>query len=436
MDRRVLTDGVCTSCNQDAATSHIDCIKCKASIHVIGCTAGPDLCTETMCNSWAGWQRKYTNVQFICNQCMESITSTSSVSEKVAEMEQKLLTVNQEFLVFKQSLQGETAEVKPARLPTQATNSNKDENRGSNSADPAAKYGFKTLQAGDVGRAKKLFNQLKYSDVRKAKTVIIMDSNGNGIKDRQLDPEGDCKVITAGGLCIVGAVHGLLQYKRTHTNIKKLVYVIGTNDQLHPEQHTPSERVDYIKALHAESTRVFPNSQINIVLPFGGTKIDSTAIDGLSKAIVDADVGMKQYRGPNMRYKLAEDNLHLNEEGKTSFREFLRSRFIPRKPKPFSAASGMPRNGAESKIYSENSMQPTNPTTNLFSGQGDQRMQAKPPPPSAYYSYPPPPTYQQVQPSLVREITDAVAKIMSSSQGGQSGQIYQRSPQPYGQWVY
>ena len=96
----------------------------------------------------------------------------------------------------------------------------------------------------------------------------------------------------------------------------------------------------------------------------------------------------------------------------------------------------MPRNGAESKIYSEHSMQPTNPTTNLFRGQGDQRMQAKPPPPSAYYSYPPPPTYQQVQPPLVREITDAVAKIMSSSQGGQPGQIYQRSPQPYGQWVY
>ena len=381
---------------------------------------------------------------------METITSNNTtevsdtaVSDKVADMEQRLLSFQEEFLTFKNSL----SPVKPAHSekPNTAQTGRQPvsapaavvANSGGNGAiveteeASAIDYEFQPLSVADESRAKKLLGFLQKSDMRRAKTLFIMDSNGNNIKDKELDPDGDCKAITSGGLCLVAAAQGLKQYGRTHRNIRKLIYVIGTNDQLHTEQHVPNERINYIKTLYSESRRVFPNAQVNLVLPFGGTKIDPSRIELLAKDITSASVGIKQYKGPNMHNKLSCDKLHMNAEGKSLFKEFLRSRFIPKKAKPFSAANGRPNSDVSSKPQHADA-NPVQPAVTRTPGQMNSVQ-------NEMYKWPTPYNPLPVQPPYVREIMDAVAQVMSSKVE-RGGQVYQRGPppgpSPYSSWFY
>jgi hypothetical protein len=385
----------------------------------------------------------------------------------MADMEARLIEFQEDFLNLKQSLKPITVNPPQSIKSTQqvlvaesgvstqqvpiAERGNRTQqvqeaesgsnNSGDNNHNPteevaADKYEFQPLSEPDKSRGNKLLYSLKKTDMRHVKTLFIMDSNGNNVRDKQLDPDGDCKVIASGGLCFVGAVHGLEQYTRTHNNIRKLVYIIGTNDELHAEQHVPSERINYIKTLRAESLRVFPNAQVNLVLPFGGTKIDPSYIDALAKDVTSAKVGIKQFKGPNMHNKLSGDKLHMNADGKSLFRDFLRTRFVPNKQKPFSATSGRSNQGATSNTHTNENLhhasaRPSEPRV-VVPCVGDTGMNYKWP--TTYNNPPPPPP--RVQPQLAREIAEVVAQVMSSKVD-RGGQVYQHGPSPYPpRWYY
>lgn len=477
--RQVNTDNVCQTCDNDASGQTMSCIKCTSSIHVYRCSDAPDLCTETLLKSWDSWRNKYQNIQFICSPCLEILNQETTVADKVANMEGKIISLNQEFLELKQTLQKD-APTPPAKVtlkvdkiaqpaaasavieladPVDDTGVNDSGHDGEN---------FQPLSGPDTSRAKKLQKFLENTNLRRCKTVFIMDSNGNGVKGPDLDPDGGCKVITCGGLCIVGAVHALMAYTDTHKNVKKVVLVIGTNDQLHSDEHKPSERIAYIKALYNHAHRIFPYAHVNIVLPFGGTKIDYKSIEALAKDITEADVPIKQYRGPNMRRKLQRDNLHMNAEGKSLFKDFLRSRFIPQKPNTFSSTSGRlnqsignvgggfmntshvggASHGGGGFTHAPNhaqtsvSVAETNTTARgafnpVVSGPYNQAA------PGPYNHVPCAPTRQQTahnsvpaQPPLAREIAQCVAEIMAPQSQRDRGGPYRTGFSPYGQWQY
>ena len=433
----------CITCSEDATDATMDCVNCKSSIHVIGCSE-PDLCTRTILESWGPWQKKYPNIQFSCMDCLRGMESGINVSpnNKMADMEGKIIALNEEFAQLKKTLQKDIPPVHVAQpnVPEQeglnaapVTNNN----NISNDAEQAAaldSYNFQPLSEADTGRANKLLRFLTNRDLRRVKTVFIIDSNGNGIKDKHLDSDGGCKVVTSGGLCIVGAVHALHKFKATHRNVKKVVYVIGTNDQLHPKQHDPSERVRYIKALHSETLRCFPNAHVNLVLPFGGTKIDYKNIEALAKDITEADVAIKQYRGPNMRNKLNGDNLHMNPEGKSVFKDFLRSRFIPKKPNMFSRINHSVTNNSSSdtNIKFTDRNQPSQTRVNHIepnrSFRSDNRPDASRDMWSSVVATP-----SSEQPLLEKQVAEAVAKIMATHRD-RSSPFYPTSYPPYGVW--
>ena len=242
-------------------------------------------------------------------------------------------------------------------------------------------------------------------------------------------------------------------------NIKKVVHVVGTNDQLHSDQHKPSERINYIKALHSETLRIFPNAHVNIVLPFGGTKIDYTLIENLAKDITDANVDIKQYRGPNMRNKLTSDRLHMNPEGKSFFIEFLRSRFIPKKANSFNVSSGRVNNPASGGIGRTNShtgstyhYQPNQSSVNFPPSQSSLNYNSnqsvshtEPNSSSSLHNSTPgfPATkWSSVaqnsppqQTSLETQVAETVARIMGTHRD-RGGPYYRSNCPPYGSWQY
>ena len=384
----------------------------------------------------------------------------------MADMEGKILTLNEEFTKLKEALIKDTPPkpaAKPNNVQEQSVVAPAAEHRsGGEDTHRLDAYGFSPLSPEDTSRAKKLLSFLNNSglDRAKTKTVMIMDSNGNRIQNRQVDPDGGCKVIASGGLCIVSLVHALHEYESTHNNIKKVVHVVGTNDQLHSDQHKPGERINYIKALHSETLRIFPNAQVNIVLPFGGTKIDYTSIENLAKDITNADVDIRQYRGPNMRNKLSSDRLHMNPEGKSFFIEFLRARFIPKKANSFSASSGRinnPASGNSGRINSGSTIHypqypvnhnfpPVQSSLNYHPNQSSVS-HAEPNSSSLHTSSPCFPQFPATkwssvaqnsppqQTSLETQVAETVARIMSTHRD-RSGPSYPSNCPPYGSWPY
>lgn len=447
----------CSTCNEDAANTFMICSKCKSKIHVLDCADNNDLCTKTCLDGWATWLRKYQCIQFTCPDCLLIINNDHNVSEKVAEMEGKIVTLTQEFVQLKQTLQKDApttpdtptnvveqvrTEETPAvpATPAAAVTPNAAVTPAASVNEAATLDGFQQLSEHDTTRAKKLLRFLKNSDLRRVKTVFIMDSNGNGIKANHLDPDGGCKVIASGGLCMVAAVHALHEYTGTHNNVKKVVHIIGTNDELHREQHKPSERVNYVKALHNESMRIFPNAHINIVLPFGGTKIDYKHIESLSKDITDADVAIRQYRGPNMRHKLRRDNLHMSPEGQSLFKDFLTSRFIPKKAHKFSVTSGRINNPAsntngETNIDFTPHYYPDQNRANRAEPNSSGRGASSPGVAGTKWSsvVQNPPSEQA---SFAAEVAESIAKIMATHRDRSGpippGPYYRSSHQPYG----
>ena len=206
---------------------------------------------------------------------------------------------------------------------------------------PAETYSILNLHSNDrerVTRFTSVLERLKYMP-EQVDTLIIADSNGHKIKGSQLDPDKRTWILSTGGLCLVSAVHGLQVLSESYPNIQKIIYMIGTNDILHKQQHIQGERGPYLKALRDVTVKVFPNGRMSLILPFVGGKIPKSEITNLKEEIKSKIPDCEPYHPPTMK-GMFSDNVHLNSTGMAQFTRFLQDYMIPRRPVNFSSRSG------------------------------------------------------------------------------------------------
>lgn len=204
------------------------------------------------------------------------------------------------------------------------------------------------LHEHDISRSKKL-SYLLSRLIRlpgHPNTGVFGDSHLSHLDGKEIDPDDDqVRVRSVGGLCIPATVYALAHHKTVHKHFKKVCWVLGTNDALHgSEQHCPDDREKYIRLLHSESARVFPNATIYFILPFVGmTGVSKPFIDGLERVIKTAAPDMVVARPPKMTDKISKKGVHLSKTGRSSFIGFLRTRFVAKKHRVFSRDSGRAR---------------------------------------------------------------------------------------------
>ena len=170
-------------------------------------------------------------------------------------------------------------------------------------------------------------------------TVLIGDSNLHAIRGKKLDATNGTWVFSSGGLCLVSAVHALKKHGRSYPNVKRIVYHIGLNDELHKTQHVSGERPKYLRALKELTHEIFPNAEIKYILPFIGGKMDRGSIMRLKEDIAHSIPECDIYHPPNMKEKLIT-GVHLKPSGVASFMSFLRSYIIPNRQVIFRSDSG------------------------------------------------------------------------------------------------
>ena len=204
------------------------------------------------------------------------------------------------------------------------------------------------LHEHDESRSKKLAYLLNsfYRLPGHPNTLLAGDSHLTNLDGKEVDPDDDqVRVRSAGGLCIPATVHALARHTRIYKKFKSVIYVLGTNDSLHSEQHCEDDRPKYLKLLYSETARIFPKAKINFVLPFIGLKgVSNTFIDALERDIKLACPDMAVFRPPSMaRNKISIKGIHLNKSGRLSFIKYLRATFVVRKQRVFSSDSGRSR---------------------------------------------------------------------------------------------
>ena len=162
------------------------------------------------------------------------------------------------------------------------------------------------------------------------KTLLILDSNGRGVRDEDIDSDGSISIKSVGGLCVSATTTALKECKARYPQIKTLVFGLGTNDRLHARDH-PGTKEEYIKALDSAAKVVFPTAVIQFILPFGAIKgLCEEFIRDLGKAITNSGVGWRQHKPPTMKGKLMPpNNIHLTESGRQAYIVWLRKVFAP-----------------------------------------------------------------------------------------------------------
>ena len=195
-----------------------------------------------------------------------------------------------------------------------------------------------------IGRAKKfhyLLGTLRRGPLH-PNTFVGGDSHLTGVDGKEIDSTDDqVRVRSAGGLCIIAAVLALLKFTTTYKNFKRVVWVLGTNDATHINQHCVDDRVKYIRLLYKESVRIFPNAVISFIVPFSGLRgVSESFKTELIKDLKFAAPKMKVILPPSVRNKISTKGLHLNREGRGVFLSFLRSKFVQPKQRTFSKESG------------------------------------------------------------------------------------------------
>ena len=227
-------------------------------------------------------------------------------------------------------------------------------------------------EQGCVDRAKKLsyiLRTLKYIP-HHPNSIFLGDSHLTGVDGKDIDPtDNQARVRSVGGLCIVSTVVALSQHKLVHQKFKNVIFVLGTNDCLHINQHCLDDRYKYFRLLYQEAKRIFPRATINFVTPFSGlTGVSETYLSDLVKDIKYACPNIKVYRPPSMKNKIGKKGIHLNKSGRELFSNFLRSKFIIRKQRVFSSDSG--RSGQRREPEHDCAVKPV--ATDMASGYSEQ----------------------------------------------------------------
>ena len=163
-------------------------------------------------------------------------------------------------------------------------------------------------------------------------TLIILDSNGRGIKGEDIDGSGaKVSVKAIGGLCVSATTAALKEAKLVFPKIKNVAFGLGTNDHLHRGLH-PGEKEPYIKDLDAAARKTFPSATIHFILPF--TAIKGLTVDYIKSIAADikaSRVNWKVHFPPNMKGKLASPQyIHIKPEDRVVFSSWLKKVFKPR----------------------------------------------------------------------------------------------------------
>lgn len=195
-------------------------------------------------------------------------------------------------------------------------------------------------------------------------TLIILDSNGRGIKGEDIDGSGaKVSVKAIGGLCVSATTAALKEAKLVFPKIKNVAFGLGTNDHLHRGLH-PGEKEPYIKDLDAAARKAFPSAKIHFILPF--TAIKGLTVDYIKSIAADikaSRVNWKVHFPPNMKGKLASPQfIHIKPEDRVVFSSWLKKIFKPRgvdvtspaiAPTPVVTSSNVPSNFRVQNIASD-----------------------------------------------------------------------------------
>ena len=255
-----------------------------------------------------------------------------------------------------------------------------------------------------ISRCKKVLYGLKHV-ASSVDTVILLDSNGRNIKSKDIDGGGDRVCFRqVGGLCVSATTCALKECKVRYPKIKHLVYGLGTNDHLHAHEHL-GERTKYIKELDQFTRKVFPNAQINFILPFSAIEgLGDRYTQNLAKSISVTHVGWKIHTPPSMKSKLmSPDKIHINPSGRVIFTLWLRKVFAPIRPAAnVLDARSMPTSTPSS---ASNVPSPHSYSAAVVGNTGSTSLQ----PPSST-GFPPAPAYS----GLAREVCDIMTHMMNT----------------------
>lgn len=175
-----------------------------------------------------------------------------------------------------------------------------------------------------------------------ANTFIGGDSHLTKLDGKEVDPDDDqVRVRSVGGLCIISTVLALLQFKSVLNKFQKVVWVLGTNDALHIQDHCLDDQGKYLKLLYQESKRIFPHASISLITPFVGINgVSEPYLKTLEETSKFVAPKMRVVRPPIMRDKIGKKGVHLTREGRMAFIGFLRAKFVKPKQRIFSRESG------------------------------------------------------------------------------------------------
>ena len=215
------------------------------------------------------------------------------------------------------------------------------------SSDDHAGDGLAPLNETCETKSKKLLSSLNnmITVPRHASTLLIGDSIAHYVDKKEMDQETDnVRVRSVGGLCIPAAVEALKKLHRSYGNFKRVIWSLGTNDQLHQKKHCLVDRLRYIKELEVESMRVFPNAAIHWVVPYAGMRrLRGQYITELVKLAKENAPKIKVHIPPSLRNMVDRGGVHPNDEGKVVLTTFLQKKFYPNKPRAFPKDLGKTR---------------------------------------------------------------------------------------------
>lgn len=205
------------------------------------------------------------------------------------------------------------------------------------SANVSAKPSFKKVvpyhEGRRIKRCKGMLFGLKNLLCKEADTLIILDSNGRDIRGEKVDGSGRKVHITSiAGLCVpatTAALNECSESSLVYTQVKKIVFGLGTNDHLHGVAHE-GEQIVYLRELDAAVKKIFPNAIIQFITPFSAIKkITPSYLKSLKVAI--KGVGWRYHNPPSMYGMLTKPEfLHLSRPGRQEFINWLTQVFCPK----------------------------------------------------------------------------------------------------------
>ena len=344
----------CFICNVDSGCSELTCKRCKFSIHY-KCGLGFDPPEE--------FKLSDSKADFLCATCL--VGTDYDLIHRALEAHKKCQVPVISEAGSPTTPSSPTAPTTPRRPDHAMAPSDQSREAGSDPLQDAETFNLPDTSMAPphsdcMVKSKAMLYRL--GTLRRvpphANTFIGGDSNLTAMDGKDVDPIDDqVRIRSVGGICITGTVIALLKFQSVLKSFRKVVWVLGTNDELHKQNHCLDDNGKYLKLLYQESKRIFPNASISIITPFLGIKgISQMYTDNLVSAIKFSAPKLRWIKPPSVKDKISKKGVHLSKEGRVVFVNFLRSKLIRPKQRTFSSDSGRP-----SVVRSATSVPPVTP---------------------------------------------------------------------------